>query len=148
MQTILARFGLVSLNILVFLLEEGWIIAMVAVFPFWLALLLVTALLSCFAIISSNLSGMSKLPLVLERWVGRQREKARARLAKAMEGAVLVSALTTAIVISPTTSAVMLQMAGVKRKKAYLIDILFSFISGTIWCIIYGGGILILRKIW
>jgi len=143
----LGRLGLVLLNVLVFLLEEGWIIAMVAIFPFWLAAISVTLLLSTFSIISSYLCSLGDLPLILQRWIDKKKEKAKARLAKVMDGAFLISVLSTAIIVSPTTSAVMLHLLGYTRIKAYLLDIFFSFISGTIWCGIYGGGIFMLKVI-
>jgi len=147
MRIILARSSLAILNILVFLVEEGWIIAMVLIFPFWLALVLVTTLLSSFAIISSYLCGLGKLPPIFERWIKNQKIRAKERLVKVARGAAWTSTLSTAIVVSPTTSAVMLHLMGLNKLKAYLMDISLSLISGLIWCGIYGGGIAILRAI-
>lgn len=141
------RLGVVSLNIIVFFVEEGWIIAAVALLPFWLAIIAVTILLSSFAILSSYLCGLAVLPPLIERWIEKQKEKANSRLAKVVNSAVWLSALFTAIIVSPTTSAVMLHLSGVKGCKAYAVDTIFSFISGTIWCFIYGGGILLVRKL-
>jgi len=147
MRITLSRVGLVLLNILVFIFEEGWIIAMVAIFPFWFAVLLVSFLLSLFAVTSSYLCGLGELPPILKRYIERQKEKSREKLVKVVGGSIWVSVLTTAIVVSPTTSAVMLHLMGLNKLKVYLTDIFFSVISGTIWCGIYGGGILLLRKI-
>jgi len=147
MQTLAARVGLTSLNIIVFFIEEAWIIAAVAILPFWLAVVIVTTLLSFFAISSSYLCGLSDLPDSLEKWLEKQKEKARARLAKVVRGAAWTASLATAIVISPTTSAVMLHLSGIKGARVYATDILFSVVSGVVWCVIYGGGILVLRRI-
>lgn len=146
-MTLLSKIGLVLLNVIVFLFEESWIIAMVAFFPFWLAIILVTLLLSFFSMVSTCFCHLANLPPIIEKWMERKREKAGERLLKVVKGGIWTSCLMTAIVISPTTSAVMFEMAGIRGTKAYAADVLFSFVSGTIWCVIYGGGILILRKI-
>ena len=143
----IAKICLVFLNIVVFLFEEGWIIAMVAFFPFWLAIIFVTLLLSIFACISTYLSGLANVPPLLERWIERKKIKAEERLEKFVQSGLWFSFLATAIIVSPTLSAVMIQMSGIKGSKAYFSDVLLSFVSGVIWCFIYGGGILILRGI-
>lgn len=143
----LAKVCLILLNIVVFLFEEGWIIAMVAFFPFWLAIIFVTVLLSFFASISTFLSGKANLPPLIEKWIEKKKIKAEERLEKVVESGLWFSFFLTAIIVSPTLSAVMIQMSGIKGSKAYLSDILLSFVSGAIWCFIYGGGILILREI-
>lgn len=146
-MSLLAKIGLILLNVTVFFFEEGWIIAMVAFFPFWLAIVFVTILLSTFAAISTYLSGLANLPPLIERWMTKKKAKAGERLQEAVKSSLWFSFLATAVIISPTLSAVMMQMSGIKGKKAYVSDFLLSFVSGTIWCFIYGGGILILKKI-
>lgn len=147
MRRVAARLGVVALNVIVFFIEEAWIIAAVAILPFWLALTVIVVLLSFFAITSSWLCGQSDLPGLIERWLERQKSKANERLAKVMAGTVWMTALTTAVVVSPTTSAVMLALVGVKKERAYIIDVAFSFCSGFVWCLIYGGGILLIKKL-
>lgn len=147
MRKIAARLGLVTVNVIVFFIEEAWIIAAVAYLPFWLAIVVVTLLLSFFSTMSTYLCGQSELPETLSKWIEKKKTKANERLAKVVSGTVWTASLTTAIVVSPTTSAVMLHLAGVKKSKAYISDVLFSFISGFIWCLIYGGGIVVFRKL-
>jgi hypothetical protein len=147
MRKVVARLGVVTLNVIVFFLEEAWIIAAVAILPFWLALVVVTALLSSFAITSSWLCSQSDLPNLVAGWLEKQKSKANKRLAQVVKGTVWTASLTTAIVVSPTTSAVMLSLAGINKRKAYIVDVVFSLISGFVWCLIYSGGLLILRKL-
>jgi hypothetical protein len=147
MRKVAARLGVVALNVIVFFIEEAWIIAAVAILPFWIALVVVVALLSCFAITSSWLCGQSDLPDFARRWFERQKSKASKRLTKVMAGTVWMAALTTAVVVGPATSAVMLALVGVKKERAYIIDVAFSFCSGSVWCLIYGGGILLIKKL-
>lgn len=147
MQKLTARFGLVSLNVAVFFVEEGWIIAAVAFLPFWVALFLVTVLLAFFSMASSYLCGLGDLPAFVERWLEKQKDKANKRLTSIVRGAVWTSSLTTAIVVSPTTSAVMLHVSGIRGMRAYVTDLIFSLISGAVWCMIYGGGLVVLRKV-
>ena len=150
MKTVVSRIGLTLLNVIVFFVEEGWIIAMVAIFPFWLALILVTILLSFFAISSTVLCGTSELSPVLKNWLDKQeKQKEESKLVqwavKVARGAILVSSLIVALVISPTTAAIMLHQAGISRKQAFAVDVVYSAISGTIWCLIYGLGINVLK---
>jgi hypothetical protein len=147
MFVILSRVGVVILNILIFFLEEGWIIAMVALLPFWLAIILVTLLLSFFAIATSILCRLAVLPCVVEKWIQNQKEKANHRLEKTARRAIWIASLITAILISPTTSAVMLYISGIKGLKAIFINVLFSLVSGSIWCAIYSGAILIFKRV-
>lgn len=150
MQVILARFGLTALNIVVFFVEEGWIIAMVAIFPFWIAILAVTALLSFFSISSTYLCGVSNISPFLKRWLDKQeKEKEENRIVrwavKIARGVALLSSLIVAIVVSPTTAALMLHQTGIGQKQAYVVDVVYSGVSGSIWCVIYGGGIVLIK---
>lgn len=152
MHRILFRFGLLALNIIVFFIEEGWIIAMVAILPFWIAIIAVTTLLSFFSISSTVLCSASDLSPLLKQWIDSQEKKKKeSRFVqwsiKIARGVVWLSSLLVAIVISPATSAVMLHQAGLERKQAYVLDVIYSGISGSIWCVIYGGGILILKNL-
>lgn len=147
MKKIAARLGLVMVNIIVFLIEEAWIIAAVAILPFWLAIIVVTLLLSVFSMTSTYLCGQSELPETFSKWIEKKKANANERLSKVVNGTVWTASLTTAIVVSPTTSAVMLHLAGIKKDKAYISDVIFSFVSGSIWCLIYGGGLVVLRKL-
>lgn len=147
MRRIAARLSLGLLNIIVFFIEEAWIIAAVAILPFWVALVVTTLLLSGFATGSTYLCSQSELPEILSRWIEKKKSKANERLTKVVTGTVWTASLSTAIVVSPTTSAVMLHLAGIKKGKAYISDVLFSFISGFIWCLIYSGGLVVLRKL-
>ncbi len=141
------RLGVVSLNIIVFFVEEGWIIAAVAFLPFWLAIIVVTLFLSVFAILSSYLCSLAVLPSFIERWIEKKKEKASNRLTKVLDGAIWFSVLSTAIIISPTTSAVMLHLARVNKPRVYFMDVFLSFVSGAIWCFIYGAGVIFARKL-
>lgn len=150
MRVLLARFGLTAINIVVFFVEEGWIIAMVAIFPFWLAILAVTALLSFFSISSTYLCQASDISPFLQRWLDKQeKEKEKNRIVqwaiKIARGIALLSSLIVAIIVSPTTAALMLHQAGLKQKQAYVVDVFYSGISGAIWCLIYGLGINLLK---
>lgn len=152
MGTTVSRIGLTTLNIAVFFIEEGWIIVAVAVLPFWLAMIVVTIFLSFFAISSTYLCGASDFSPVLKRWLDRkEQEKKENRFVqwaiRIARGAALLSSLIVAIVVSPTTAALMLHQAGISQKRAYAVDVVYSGISGAIWCVIYGGGLLVLRKI-
>jgi len=145
MLVILARFGLATLNLAVFFIEEGWIIAMVAILPFWIAILVVAALLSFFSISSTYLCSVSNLSPMLQKWLNRQKEKEESRIVqwvvKIANGIALLSSLIVAIAISPTTAALILHESGLEKKRAYVVDVIYSGISGTIWCLIYGLGI-------
>lgn len=150
MRVILARFGLTAVNIVVFFVEEGWIIAMVAIFPFWVAILAVTALLSFFSISSTYLCSISNISPFFKRWLDKQeQEKEGNRVVqwavKIARGVALLSSLIVAIVVSPTTAALMLHQAGLEQKRAYMVDVVYSGISGAIWCVIYGLGINLLK---
>lgn len=144
----LAKIGIMLWNVLVFLFEEGWIILMVVKLHFILAVFLVTLLLSIFAVFSTFLCNQANLPNLLGKWLEYNQERANKRLgSNYKKGALVMTALTTAIVISPTTSAVLLDISGVKGKKAYACDVILSFLSSTTWCVLYGGGLLILKGV-
>ncbi|MEI6040093.1 MAG: hypothetical protein WCP93_01950 [Candidatus Berkelbacteria bacterium] len=141
----LARVGLATLNIAVFFIEEGWIIAMVALLPFWAACLATILLLSLFSITCTYLCEKSELSPTLKIWLEKEKEKEQSQVVmwakKIAKGLIYASTLIVAVVVSPSTSALMLNQAGVKKNSAYMVDIVYSGISGFIWCIIYGLGI-------
>lgn len=147
MQRTVSRLGLSTLNVIVFFIEEAWIIAAVAILPFVVALVVVVLLLSLFSLASTYLCSQSDLPDFISRWIDKKKSGASDRLSKAVTGTIWTACLTTAIVVSPATSAVMLSLAGVSKQKAYIADLFFSFVSGLVWCMIYGGGLLVLRKL-
>lgn len=150
MQVMIARFGLTALNIFVFFVEEGWTIAMVALLPFWVAIIAVTALCSFFSICSTYLCSVSNLSPVFRRWLDNQ-EKGKEEnyfvkwATKIAHGTTLLTSFIVAIIVGPTTAALILHQAGLSEKKAYLVDVVYSGISGTIWCLIYGLGINLLE---
>jgi len=149
MQIILARFGLATLNVAVFFIEEGWIIAMVAIFPFGIAIVGTVTLLSFFAVSCTNLCYASNLSPFVANWFERQKEQEDRPIvqwaSKIAKGIIGLATLIVAIVVSPTTSALMLHQAGVERRAAYVVDVIYSVISGVIWCLIYGLGINLLK---
>ena len=137
----LTKLGLAAQGVIIFLFEEGWIIGMVALLRFWLAVLAVTALLTAFAILATYLCEASSIPPYLEWWLERQKKKALGRMKGVVEGLTLTTYLTTAVVVSPSASAVLMHLAGTRKRKAVGIDIGLSLVCSIAWCAIYGGGL-------
>jgi hypothetical protein len=153
MRTAVARFGLAAVNTAVFFVEEFWVVAMVLLLPFWAAIIATTLFFSMFAVSCTKLCFASDVPAFLADWFDKQqREKEsdkRVQWAiRVAKGLLWLSTLIVAIVVSPTTSALLLHQGGVKQKRAYVVDVVYSGVSAIIWCMIYGLGINIVKLLW
>jgi beta-lactamase regulating signal transducer with metallopeptidase domain len=148
MQVALARIGLGTWNIIVFLLEELWIIAMVALLGMW-AVIPVVIILTVFSFIGTYLCDKAKIPSSIGRYLEGQKSQKDSAWAKGLikiaHGLVWLSALMIAIAIGPTTSAFVLHEAGYTKRRAYGMDVIFSIVSGVFWCLVYSLGINLLK---
>lgn len=144
--SIIAIIGIIVTQGTVFFVEEAFTIASVAIFQFAIAILLTTAFFSFFALSTSWLCLQTGLSCGVDKWIESKKQKMSSTIEKAFQTGFFFICLQTAILISPSTSAIVLFAIGKKKPEVYYLDILFSFVSAVVWCLVYGGGILAIKK--
>lgn len=137
--------------ILLFLLEEGWIIAITGKFGFWLGIPLVTTVLFIPTVMIGWAIEQLPLPDGFKSWVEKWRQsketQAKAKLEKAKQSALWFSLLAASVVVSPSLSAAMLKLLGKKGIEFVWYNVLLSLICAIVWCGVYSGAWRIIHNI-
>lgn len=150
-RQVFAAATVVIAPILLFLLEEGWIIAITGKFGFWLGIPLVTLVLYLPTVAIGWAVEQLPLPQGFRSWIARWREtkesEAKAKLEKAKQSVLWVSLIVASVVVSPSLSAAMLKLSGEKGNKFALYNMLLSLACAIVWCGVYSGAWQIVRYI-
>ncbi len=147
LKKILVLIGLFVTQASVFFFEEAWTIAMVGKFHIAIAILLTTCLFSFFSITTTWLCENTGLDKRIDEYIDKKKKDMAETAKKAMAIGFWFICLKTAIVVSPSVTAIIMYILGRKRPCVYYLNVFFSFITAIIWCLIYSGGIAIIKKI-